>query len=297
MALEVLVASGGRGGKICPSRDGRLEFACVSFRLEHLFPLFANEEIAWLDKVAENVGSFKFYAATSSVARQCHELLWQVPKEFDLSHRCQLLRIIGIVLAEELRSAGWGDAKVRAADGVAELLEQLTVDDLLSLSVEELAAKFCCSRRHLSRLFHQALGFSAAALRMEMRMTKAASLLRDPQAKVINVAERCGFNHLGLFNTCFKRRFGMNPSQWRKQSPSLAHDKFPVGSVGSVLRSIGFVSAEQQPEHPPPKIAAPKIEMARPSPRGEVRAICAERSSPVSLADSRGHATVPQLLL
>jgi hypothetical protein len=32
------------------------------------------------------------------------------------------------------------------------------------------------------------------------------------------VAEQCGFNHLGLFNTCFKRRFGTSPSQWRKSS-------------------------------------------------------------------------------
>jgi hypothetical protein len=51
-----------------------------------------------------------------------------------------------------------------------------------------------------------------------MRLLRSMSLLRDPDAKVINVAEQSGFNHLGLFNICFKRRFGMNPSQCRKQS-------------------------------------------------------------------------------
>jgi hypothetical protein len=51
---------------------------------------------------------------------------------------------------------------------------------------------------------------------MEMRLLKAVSLLRDADAKIINVADQCGFNHLGLFNTCFKRRFGMSPGQWRK---------------------------------------------------------------------------------
>jgi hypothetical protein len=53
---------------------------------------------------------------------------------------------------------------------------------------------------------------------MEMRLLKAISLLRDANAKVINVAEQCGFNHLGLFNTCFKRRFGTSPGQWRKST-------------------------------------------------------------------------------
>ena len=53
---------------------------------------------------------------------------------------------------------------------------------------------------------------------MEMRLLKAISLLRDADAKVIHVAEQCGFNHLGLFNTCFKRRFGTSPGKWRKSS-------------------------------------------------------------------------------
>jgi hypothetical protein len=56
---------------------------------------------------------------------------------------------------------------------------------------------------------------------MEMRLLKAVALLREPTSKVINVAEQCGFNHLGLFNTCFKRRFGASPGEWRKTSPSL----------------------------------------------------------------------------
>src|SRR2546430_2401773 len=77
--------------------------------------------------------------------------------------------------------------------------------------------RFRC-RRHLNRLFHQYFGFSVAALRMEMRLLKDVSLLRDPNIKVINVAEQCGFNHLGLFNTCFKRRFGQTPGHWRKTS-------------------------------------------------------------------------------
>jgi hypothetical protein len=51
---------------------------------------------------------------------------------------------------------------------------------------------------------------------MEIRLLKAVSLLRNPREKVINVAEQCGFNHLGLFNTCFKKRYGTSPGQWRK---------------------------------------------------------------------------------
>jgi AraC-like DNA-binding protein len=54
------------------------------------------------------------------------------------------------------------------------------------------------------------------ALRTEMRLLKAVSLLRNPATKIIYVARESGFNHLGLFHHCFKKRFGSSPGQWRK---------------------------------------------------------------------------------
>ena len=101
---------------------------------------------------------------------------------------------------------------------MVQVFEKLSASELINLSVSELADRFSCSRRHLNRLFHQHFGISVAALRMEMRLLKAVSLLRVADAKVIHVAEQCGFNHLGLFNTCFKRRFGSSPGQWRKSN-------------------------------------------------------------------------------
>ena len=99
-----------------------------------------------------------------------------------------------------------------------QVFDKLSSAELLKLSVDELAAKFSCSRRHLNRLFHQHFGLSITALRMEMRLLKAVALLRNPREKIINVAEQCGFNHLGLFNTCFKRRYGTSPGQWHKMA-------------------------------------------------------------------------------
>jgi AraC-like DNA-binding protein len=115
---------------------------------------------------------------------------------------------------------------------------------LLNLSVGEMAQRFSCSRRHLNRLFHQYFGFSVASIRMEMRLLKAVSLLRDPDIKVIDVAERCGFNHLGLFNGCFRRRFNASPGQWRKltlQSPAEpASDRHHGQDSGCPLQSQGL---------------------------------------------------------
>ena len=56
-----------------------------------------------------------------------------------------------------------------------------------------------------------------AGLKMEMRLMKAAMLLRDPNEKVCNVAAESGFSHLGLFSICFRKRFGVSPTEWRRR--------------------------------------------------------------------------------
>ena len=216
---DVLVSSGGRGGRIRASKVGGMVFRCFSLSLENLFPLFATEELSLLDNVVENLNGFQLYPAPSPVAKKCHRLLRQVPPQFNLGHRSQLLRIATAILTEEFRTARRQRiGSPRREPDVLRRLEKLSADELLGLSVEELAGSLGCSRRHLNRLFHQHFGFSLAALRMDTRMIKAASLLRNPDAKVLNVEEQCGFHHPGLFNTCFKKRFGTSPSQWRKQN-------------------------------------------------------------------------------
>jgi len=204
---------------LCADEGGEMVFWFFAANFEHLFPLFASNEICLLQNVTEGFKGTRLYEASNPLAGECHRLLAEVPPQFNLDHRSQLLRVVAAILSVEFKNAqphrvGF----VRSEEHITQVFEKLSATDLLSLSVGELAARFGCSKRHLNRLFHQHFGFSVAAMRMEMRLLKAASLLRDPDTKVINVAEQCGFNHLGLFNTCFKRRFGNSPGQWRKIS-------------------------------------------------------------------------------
>ena len=68
------------------------------------------------------------------------------------------------------------------------------------------------------------------------------TLLRDPDAKIIRVAEDCGFNQVGLFNICFKRRFGTSPGQWRKQFLKADQDREHSQSIATAcpLNVRGF---------------------------------------------------------
>lgn len=216
-AGDVLVMNGVSNFRLSVNPGADLVFWCFSVRLDHLYPLFASLEISLLESIAETFGSPKLFPASLPLAKQCHQLVEDTPPQFNLDHRSQLLRVASVILTEEFKAAHERRTGAMGVEAhLVQIFEQLTAEELLTISVGDLASKFNCSRRHLNRLFHQYFGFSVAALRMEMRLLKAVSILRDANAKIINVAEQCGFNHLGLFNTCFKRRFGASPGQWRK---------------------------------------------------------------------------------
>jgi AraC-like DNA-binding protein len=215
---DVLVFSNANGGKLCVEDGEEVILRCFSVRLDHLFPLFANHEVYMLQDLQSRFSDSRVYAASTPLAAQCHRLVDCTPPLFNLVHRSHLLRIAAAILSMELAATPAAKSGyVSTEEHMDGVFEQLSTEEILGLSIDDLARKFHCSRRHLNRLFHQRFGLSVSTLRMELRLLKAASLLRDAEAKVINVAEQCGFNHLGLFNTCFKRRFGASPGQWRKQ--------------------------------------------------------------------------------
>lgn len=242
-AGDMLVVQGGAGNKFCVEKGSEMVFWYFCLRVEHLFPIFSSSEISLLQAVTNSFKTSKLFPAATSLPKQCHKLILDVPSEFNLEHRSQLLRIAAVILTEEFKTAHCERiGSVSVEQRMIEVFEKMPTEQLVGLSVGELAVKFGCSRRHLNRLFHQFFGLSVAALRMEMRLLKAISLLRDLNSKIINVAEECGFNHLGLFNTCFKRRFGVSPGEWRKQSRLQEGEGAAVKDSGSVcsLESKGL---------------------------------------------------------
>ncbi len=242
-----------------------VEFWSFSLHLDHLFPLFGSAEIPLLHQIVERLKSLRVYSATTDVAVECHNLASQVSAMTNLSQRCQVLRIAAAVLNDEFQNAEQNACGFdRMDEHLAQVFEHLSLDELLHLPVGGLAKKFNCSRRHLNRIFHQYFGFSVAALRMEMRLLKAVSLLRDPAAKVSNVAQECGFNHSGLFNLCFKKRFGDTPGNWRRAATAPAKaQSLSVEEVSTCRRRvIGLCPWSEESAR-----LAPQLPLAPPPPK------------------------------
>ena len=135
-----------------------------------------------------------------------------------LSCPCTFMLQITPVI-EELKNV-IGQSRGSAGDAgrrVLQVLGGLQAQDLQEMTLDELARRCGCSRRHLARLIREQCGASLAELVSRARLQKAADLLHDPQRKIVHVAMECGFNHMGAFAAKFRAYFGSTPAAWRKK--------------------------------------------------------------------------------
>jgi AraC-like DNA-binding protein len=187
-------------------------------RLDHFWFLLTGSENRSLREFASGPPELIEFVAESKTAVDCQNRVSELPPEDCLEHRVEVLRIAAVGVSSALRRTSFSKVDSCGSDHrFGDVLGRLSSEELTNLSVDELSRKFGCGRRHLNRLFQRHLGISATELKIETRLMKAACLLRDPNLKIIVVAQEAGFNHLGAFNTSFRKRFNLSPSEFRKR--------------------------------------------------------------------------------
>jgi len=84
------------------------------------------------------------------------------------------------------------------------------------LSVESLAERACLSPRHFARRFKDVFGMTPATFVEDLRLHEARERLTLPEQTIETVAESVGFKSADAFRRAFERRFGLQPSSYRK---------------------------------------------------------------------------------
>ena len=80
-----------------------------------------------------------------------------------------------------------------------------------SLSLEEIGRRVGCSQFHLSRIFTQEMGKPIFQCLRDLRMDRAAELLREGRMNVTQVALEVGYSSPSHFSTAFHAAFGCCP--------------------------------------------------------------------------------------
>jgi AraC-like DNA-binding protein/predicted transcriptional regulator YdeE len=82
---------------------------------------------------------------------------------------------------------------------------------------EQVADTFCFSLYYFHRLFSAVVGKPIGTYIRERRLEKAAVLLTNPDKSITSICFDCGFYSSQSFCRAFKNRYGISPSDYRKQ--------------------------------------------------------------------------------
>ena len=102
--------------------------------------------------------------------------------------------------------------------GVAENLKA-NIDALreYGVTLDELVRPLYCTKSHAIREFKSRFGITPYEYMLARRFSAAKSMLRNTVMSVSEIAERLSFYDVHYFSDCFKKRFGMTPTEYRKQ--------------------------------------------------------------------------------
>jgi AraC-like DNA-binding protein len=221
----------------------RIQYFDVSTQL--LGGMLALAERHYLDGQARQNGSaLRFLAASHETAREFTRIAEAKDLKSGLLMRCRLLGLFAGIFDEELAPNFLQAAPktVRATDRFEQMIREIPESEIRNCSVNELAQKCRCSKRHFSRLFRNYFGASIREKQIELRLEKAKLLLQESDAKVIHVALDSGYQHLSLFNAMFKKHCGMTPTEWRRQS--LCKGRRPKRAVRVLALPTGSMEAK-----------------------------------------------------
>lgn len=86
------------------------------------------------------------------------------------------------------------------------------------IRLEALAKQCSLSPAHFCRVFRQITGTTPVQYLTTLRLHQAAALLRRTDRSVSQIAEEVGFDDVGYMSRCFKKQFGMTPTQVKRQA-------------------------------------------------------------------------------
>ena len=127
----------------------------------------------------------------------------------------ELLMLLSRVPREDTADAY---CSAKQAKLIRHLRDHLLTDREGYVSLSQLAAEHNISVSHLQKLFKQVYGVPVYHYIKEYRLEQAAVELVRSDRNVTQIAQNAGYDNASKFSECFKKRYGVTPTQYRARA-------------------------------------------------------------------------------
>lgn len=100
-------------------------------------------------------------------------------------------------------------------NGFGKILEYINSHYTEKCSSKAISSMFGYNEAYFCRRFREVTGINFSKYVQALRMEYAQKLLRTSKDEIGMIAWRCGFSDLSYFSNCFKKLFGITPTEFR----------------------------------------------------------------------------------
>ncbi len=115
-----------------------------------------------------------------------------------------------------------GETKLihRVDDSFKSVLEYVNSHYTERITAKDVSRMFGYNETYFCRRFKALTGITVMKYIQILRMELAQKLLRNSKDEIGNIAWKCGFSDISYFSNCFKKHFGMTPTEFRETGQS-----------------------------------------------------------------------------
>ena len=93
------------------------------------------------------------------------------------------------------------------------------------LKISELAETIGISEKHFRRLFFDIYNKKPHEFLRDFRLNKAELLILNTSKQISEIAVQCGFSDVYSFSHCFKKSYGVSPTDYRKTQTYIGYSE------------------------------------------------------------------------
>ncbi len=150
------------------------------------------------------------------------ETAWQCCKSEPRGYELQVRSALSDFLLETLdcipgRETALSAKTRRREERMKQMLEYIRNHLREEMSVAEIARAASISESECIRCFRNTIGVTPIKYVRQLRLQRAAELLKTTDKKIVEIGEECGFQEMSYFSRVFREQFSRTPSQYRIQ--------------------------------------------------------------------------------
>ena len=222
-AGDIIVVAPGRLHGIVQWEQEKMEYENIIFSMELLLPRRADRvSTDYLEPfLAENVQLPKriaakdsWYPQAASCIDRADTICRTFPRGYELALKGYLFEFF-YVLFTHAKQSRTGEKK--SLERLKKVIKYVETNYQKRITIAEIASVCGFSESHFMKYFKQTVGVSFLDYLNDYRMTMASRMLLASEDKIIDIARDCGFENLSYFNRCFKKKYGVTPSGYRRR--------------------------------------------------------------------------------